>query len=303
MKKQFLPLFFGLMSVFLWQGCTPKAPRELKVMSFNIWVGGGKSLDATTRVIRESGADIVGIQESKRDRINKALEIADSLGWYGYEGKGGNAILSRFAAVDTSAAGYGVKFQIAKNQFVWMFNIHLMYCPYEPYQLNGISYCGAPLLSTAEEAVASARNTRGEEVAVVIKDIQSIQREGYPIFLTGDFNEPSWLDWTADAAGTGLCIMPVQWPTTKNLMEGASLKDSYRTIYPDPVTQPGHTWTPHPDIDPGQEVHDRIDFLLFGGNIRVLDSFILGEDSEKSDIRFADYPSDHRAVLSVFQFN
>ena len=77
--------------------------------------------------------------------------------------------------------------------------------------------------------------------------------------------------------------------------------DSYRSVYPDEVKDPGHTWTPLPETEKYKEVFDRIDFILFSGNnIKVVNSQLLGEESLLSDIKFKDYPSDHRAVLSSF---
>ncbi|WP_280744753.1 MULTISPECIES: endonuclease/exonuclease/phosphatase family protein [unclassified Parabacteroides] len=272
-------------------------------MSFNIWLGGGKSVQETARVILESKADIVGIQESSRDDVNTAINIADSLGWYSYASTGSPTIISKFAITDTSTYGHGVKIQIDEKYFVWMFNIHLMYCPYEPYQLNGIHYCGGPLLNTAAEAIASARNTRGKEVAEIILDMKEAQKEGYPLFLTGDFNEPSCLDWTEKSAKAGLCKMPVSWPSTFDFMYQADMKDSYRMLYPDETANPGYTWTPLPESESYTEVLDRIDFVFFWGNIHPVKSEIVGEVNPASDIQFANYPSDHRAVISTFTFN
>ncbi len=297
MKTVLLSCVF--LSLSLW-GCSQPESKELRVMSFNIWVGGGKSVTETARVIQESGADIVGIQESSRNEVNMAVHIADSLGWYAYAQKGSPAILSRYAITDTSSLGHGVKIQVDKKQSVWMFNIHLMYCPYEPYQLNGIEYCGGPLLSTAEEAVASALHTRGHQVDEIIRDILEAQKEGLPLFLTGDFNEPSCLDWTEKAAQAGLCKTAVAWPSTAAFMQQASMQDSYRMLYPDETAYPGHTWTSMPPEADAREVMDRIDFVLCWGNALPTASKILGENSRFSDIPFEHYPSDHRAVLSTF---
>ena len=301
MKAQKL---IGIFLVFACLGCSKQkttAPPEIRVMSFNIWVGGGKSIAATARVMQESQADIIGVQESSRDETNIAVHIADSLGWYSYATENSPSIVSKHAITDTSSLGYGVKIQIDEQHFVWMFNIHLMYCPYEPYQLNGIEYCGAPLLSTAEEAEASAWNTRGEEVLKIVRDIQEVQKEGYPIFLTGDFNEPSCLDWTEKAVAAGLCKTKVQWPTTTAFIEKAGMKDSYRILFPDEVQYPGYTWTPIPETEAYQDVLDRIDFVMFRGDAIPTRSAIVGEEGVYSDISFDDYPSDHRAVISTFQ--
>jgi endonuclease/exonuclease/phosphatase family metal-dependent hydrolase len=279
------------------------AGDTLRVMSFNIWVGGGESLERTIAVIKESGADIVGIQEEAKDA---AATIVKSLGWtsvHTYKSLLGKscAIISKYPIVDFSASKIGAKLQIGDNKYVWMFNQHLNHCPYEPYRLNGLEYCGGAL-HTEEEAIASAWNARKDDVELTIAEITTAQADKIPIFLTGDFNEPSCLDWTKRAVEAGLCKMPVAWPTTKNLQEKTGIKDSYRVIYPDEVNRPGYTWTPRPAEN---EILDRIDFVLFWGEgeqITVIKSEIVGEKMPESDIVIQDYPSDHRAVLSAFYF-
>ncbi|MDR0724874.1 MAG: endonuclease/exonuclease/phosphatase family protein [Prevotellaceae bacterium] len=287
---------------------TPPSPEAyaatgdtLRVMSFNIWGGGGKSIERTIAVIKESEADIVGIQE---DANAAAATIAKSLGWssvHTYKTLLGKscAIISKYPIVALSASKTGAKLQIGDNKYVWMFNQHLNHCPYEPYRLNGIEYCGGTL-HTEEEAIASAWNARKDDVELTIAEIKTAQADKIPIFLTGDFNEPSCLDWTERAATAGLCKIPVAWPVTKNLHEQTGIKDSYRVIHPDEVACPGHTWTPRPAEN---DVLDRIDFVLFWGEdeqITVLKSEIAGEKTPESDIVIRDYPSDHRAVISAF---
>jgi endonuclease/exonuclease/phosphatase family metal-dependent hydrolase len=277
---------------------TPKL-NELKVMSFNIWVGGGKSAEETANVIKQTSADIVGIQEATKGKINVAEKIAQEMKWYSYVANSSRTIISRYPVVKKSTNGKGCKIQIDEKRFVWMFNLHLIHCPYEPYQLNGISYCNAPFLDTAEAAIQSARKSRGKDVTETIADIKEAQKENVPIFLTGDFNEPSCLDWTEKAAKAGICKIPVVWPATKAFMEKAGMKDSYRVKYPDEITHKGHTWTPLPAK---RDLLDRIDFLFFHGeNVELLNVQIVGEKSKLSDIQFDQYPSDHRAVLGTFR--
>ena len=65
--------------------------------------------------------------------------------------------------------------------------------------------------------------------------------QGYPIFLTGDFNEPSSLDYTAETVGTHKGIdEPVPWPVSEELLD-LGFRDSYRDAHPDPVAEPGIT--------------------------------------------------------------
>jgi hypothetical protein len=308
MKKILLVVFTGILFISIYSdniraaeisNDTSATGDTLRVMSFNIWVGGGKSIERTIAVVRESGAGIVGIQEEAKDA---ATTIAKSLGWtsvYKYTSLLGKscAIISKYPVVDSTTSRIGVKLKIGDNKYVWMFNQHLNHCPYEPYRLNGMEYCGGTLY-TEEEAIASAWDARKSDVEYTVAEIKKVQADKIPVFLTGDFNEPSYLDWTERATEAGLCKMPVAWPATKKLQEQTGLKDSYRTVHPDEVSCPGHTWTPQPAEN---EVFDRIDFVLFwGDNATVLKSEIVGEKIPESDIVISDYPSDHRAVLSSF---
>lgn len=147
------------------------------------------------------------------------------------------------------------------------------------------------------EAVWFANEARREEVTRYQKDIQQVMKEGYPVFLTGDFNEPSFLDWTQRAADAGIHKIKVEWPATKAFSE-IGMNDSYRTIHPDEVSTPGYTWTPVPSE---QEILDRLDFVLYSG-CKVTDSFITGESEATSDVVVSPYPSDHRMVTSCFNF-
>ena len=299
--KRFL---FALLAIFIFIPATQllaqeSKVRELKVMSFNIWVGGGHSLDETRNVIKETKADIIGVQEASKHGTNVVEEFAREIGWHSYAETSSRTILSRYPIVKVSENKKGCKIKIDDETFVWMFNLHLMYCPYEPYQLNGIEYCGAPLLDTAEEAIASAWKSRGDDVKATIADIKEAQKDKCPIFLTGDFNEPSCLDWTEKAAKSKICKTAVDWPATRAFIRDADMKDSYRAKYPDEVKHKGHTWTTFPAE---REVLDRIDFLFFhGDNIKLKDVLLVGEKSDLSDIGFENYPSDHRAVLGVFE--
>lgn len=136
--------------------------------------------------------------------------------------------------------------------------------------------------------------------------------------LTGDFNEPSHLDWTARAATDGRdrwvkntsdvpLRFPIRWRGSR-LLADAGLRDAYRTAFPDEVRHPGNTWTPpYPENTPGRrpygdQVLDRIDMIYFAGpKLRVRSAAMIGESREAAEIAFdGRWPSDHRAVLTVF---
>ena len=101
--KKVCNVFFLISLMVLTNGCSRKKnpePLSLDVMSFNIWVGGGKSVTATARVINESGADIIGIQEATTNGRNAALAIADSPGWNSFHYSHPAPFLSNILLVD-----------------------------------------------------------------------------------------------------------------------------------------------------------------------------------------------------------
>jgi exodeoxyribonuclease III len=183
---------------------------------------------------------------------------------------------------------------------VWLFNVHFSASPYQPYQLLRIPYNDTPFLTTAEEAVAAARETRGEQVAGMLAELRAVGDDA-TVFVTGDFNEPSPLDWTEATRAAGYCPLAVEWPTV-SAVYAAGFIDAYRDKHPDPVASPGNTWTPITAADDPADHHDRIDLVLVnadGGTVVQAD--VVGEDDEHADIVVAPYPSDHRAVVATVE--
>ncbi len=118
--------------------------------------------------------------------------------------------------------------------------------------------------------------------------------EGVPVVLVGDFNAPSHRTRRT-----------VQWPVTR-AAEEAGLSDSYREAHPDPVREPGHTWSPvhveHEDGSGRPEPQDRIDFVLHRG-LTVLDSraLVTGTPRPWPEVAGNDWPSDHAAVVTTLR--
>lgn len=283
----------------------PPAGAVLRVMTFNIWVGGeaGKQpLSQTVAVIRAAEADIVGLQETRGPEVDgrrpdNSVKIAEFLGWHHFDQGGGRAVISRYPITGSTPRKWGVRIELPDGQAAWIFNAHLSAAPYQPYQLLKIPYAGAPFVSTADEAIAAARAARGDQVARLLGDLRPVLATGSPVFLTGDFNEPSCRDWTAAAVAAGRCPIEVRWPTTAAIEE-AGLIDAFRTIHPDEVAHPGWTWTPTTAADDPKDKHDRIDLVFaHGERLRILDAQVVGEAPEQAGIVVTPYPSDHRAVV------
>lgn len=269
----------------------------LKVMTLNDELDASQGVDKIVNLIKASGADVIGLQESTQN----TAPIAAGLGFNYVQQNDDIAILSRYPIVGTTPDKYGARVKLPTGQNVVVFNNHPYYKPYQPYQLLGIPYEGEPALHTEAEAIAAARQARGADIDALVKDIRTVKNTGTPMVVMGDFNEPSRLDWTQAAADAGRVPIKVDWPSTKEVMK-LGFKDAYRVVYPDEIARPGYTWTPTTSPDDPKDHHDRIDFVFFRGNgIHVKDAQIVGEDAQNADIVVNPYPSDHRAVEATFE--
>jgi endonuclease/exonuclease/phosphatase family metal-dependent hydrolase len=277
---------------------TPAEKRErpdtLTVMTYNVLYATPD--EGTVRAIRAADPDIVGLQEVSEPRLR---HIARELGYY-YHHNGDHeasfeqdtGLLSRYPI--SRPTRYGATIYLTVDDPIHVFNVHLTPYPYEPYRLRDDSM-------NVEEAVASARFSRFPEIQPVLEAMQDPLESGAPVFLVGDFNEPSHLDWTEAAAEAGLHLgLSVEWPTSKAITRHG-LTDAWREVHPDETERPAPTWTTLDD-DP-DEVHDRIDIIYFDGDsVEALDAFTLGHDENEpaTDRAVEGYPSDHRSVVGVF---
>ena len=273
----------------------------VRVMTYNACRGGtaqGQPLSQSAKLIEMAKADIVGLQEIG----DNGPKLAELLGW-----NHGSSFLTCYEIVkEVQGIGkrpwFGIKVKLPSGQHVYAFNAHLPNPPNQAYQLLGLKggYRTYPKIHTEEEAIAGAKKSRGKYIDRLLKLVKSFVDTEDPIFVVGDFNEPSHLDWTEAAAKAGHHPMKVAFPTSQRMVE-AGFTDSYRTIHPDEVARPGLTWSPvH---EPAHHDHHlmRIDYVYFKGKgVEVTDAKIVGEDKEHADIVVSPYPSDHRAVVATF---
>ena len=286
--------------------------KSLRVMSYNIHRGGvvllKQPLSQTAKVIRLAKADIVGIQETRSPRGDTLKDLAKLLGWNHDEGSG---LVTRYEIVEHFKGGKdykgGIKVKLASDKHAYIFNLHLPSHPYQPYQLLGIRpkwhkhTNNITFIKTEAETIEWAKKARGAEIGKLLRQVKSIPDKEVPVFVVGDFNEPSHLDWTEAAAKAGRHPIKVAYPTSTGMAK-AGFTDAYRTIYPDEMKNPGLTWSPKYKIDDPTTHPDRIDFVYFKGKgLEVNEVKIVGENKENADIVVAPYPSDHRAVVADFK--
>jgi endonuclease/exonuclease/phosphatase family metal-dependent hydrolase len=267
------------------------APVDVRVMTFNVWLGGDVvDFGSVTAAIRAARADIVGLQEPE----GNTRKIAAALGWPYWSDR--LHVVSRFPLIDPPAAhGQYVLAQVAPGKVFALANVHLTSDPYGPYEVRD----GKSL----KQVLAVERSTRLPEIRAQLRALRPVR--GVPTFITGDFNTPSALDWTAavDAVRDDVRY-PVAWPVTRAVAR-AGFVDTYRAVHPDPVATPGITWTfgyPFPRIAK-DEVVDRIDMVHASAGVQVRGSGIVGPPGTRDATFTVDpYPSDHRAVVSTVRF-
>lgn len=259
-------------------------PLELEVLVYNVEYGGDESTD---EVIRDIDADIVGVLES----YNRLPAIARATGYPYYNV--GLQILSKYPIHEPSGAeGLYSLIEVQPGSVVAFFNTHLDYVKYGPkLYLEGMPH---------DRVIASEEEIRTDSMRILIPHMERLGSEGYPVFLTGDFNTPSHEDYTDATVGTREGIEePIVWPTTKALVD-AGMFDTFRAAHPDPVDVPGIT-KDNPDFRQGG-FGDRIDYVFAGGPVMTIDSRLVGERGGPGvDLAFKPWTSDHRAVLSTVE--
>lgn len=247
----------------------------LDVLVYNVEYGGGPDTD---RVIRKLDADVVGVLES----YERLPTIAKRTGYPYYNTS--LQLLSKYPIYEPSGGdGLYALLEVEPGYAVAFFNEHLDYVRWGPRALrNGAS---------VDDVIASENEVRTASMERPIEAMTGLLDDGYPVFLTGDFNQPSSLDYTEEAVGTRPEITaPVPWPVSEELLD-LGFRDSYRETHPDPVAEPGTT----------HRSGERIDYVYTAGPSETKRSEIVGEPGGKGvDIEFEPWSSDHRAVLSKF---
>lgn len=297
------------------------AETTLTVMTFNVWGGGaneGKSVDETAAVIRAAGADIVGIQETRRETAecrpescppageSIAARLAAALGFYFHEQSQSNdalwanAILSRYPIGAATPHDLGVALDV-EGRRVYAFNVHLTDYPYQPYQLRDIPYGAAPFLETGADAEQAAAAARGPGMRLLLEDMKAADGAD-AAFVFGDFNEPSHRDWTARTVAAGRHPVAVAFPSAR-AVELQGFVDAYRATHPDEVAAPGYTWEAVARAPDDAVQHDRIDYVFArGADLTVERARIFGEQTPSADVVVTPWPSDHRAVAVTVRF-
>jgi endonuclease/exonuclease/phosphatase family metal-dependent hydrolase len=248
------------------------------------------ALHHLARIIRVSGADVVGVQEAEGNTAELARLVG---GWYASPRA---HVISRYPILDPPhSRGDYVFIEPTPGRVVAMANTHLPSTPYGPYK--------AQKGWSRQRVLDLERGLRLPAIEKTIRALRPLAARGIPVVLTGDFNSPSFLDWTPAAAHhRPLVPYSVRWPASEALAH-AGFRDSYREVYPNPVKHPGFTWSPGGPETRRNDFPDRIDWVLHAGPGTAVSSEVLGEAGNPNvDVGFGPpYPSDHRGVVSTLR--
>lgn len=312
------------------------------VMSFNIleagndasYVGfpnsmfGGARRDDIANVIRECGADIVGVQE-----CGPVEPLLKELGadWHGFgtgKSKYAGAILSRFPIKPLVTEDFLTTARVVLPDGTDLVVVNTHWWPPKDsgatliqQRLKAGNIPDDPARFETEILAASDASAGARGYLHTVETLRPHLAAGTPVILTGDFNESSHLDWTERAAKTGMdrwvknpTGRPLRFKMTwkgSTLLADAGMQDAYRAIFPDEVAKPGITWTPPYDASSpgrtpyGEQLLERLDRIYFKGkDLKLLEAAIVGESHETSEVTHTGpWVSDHRATRATFLIN
>ncbi|RYD48255.1 MAG: endonuclease/exonuclease/phosphatase family protein [Verrucomicrobiaceae bacterium] len=288
---------------------SPAGAADLTLMSFNVWKQGSQVEDGLKKevsAIRLANADVVCLQESTPEHADK---VAAALGWTrAGKGSGTTQIITRHKIGESFGTDRCMAARILisaePEQEVVVFNCHLDHRFYGPYAAR---VAGATATGVLQE---EARSDREEQINGFLKEMAPFIEKSSttPVFLTGDFNCPSHLDWTDATADKHGGVGRVEWPVSM-AVAAAGFTDTFRFLHPDPVKEPGESWsTIHKETEP----QDRIDFIHHAGKgVTPLTCRLYATEVQRtvgawtearlSEVAGNTWPSDHFAVLATFR--
>lgn len=318
--------------------------QKVKFLQLNIWqegtvVKGG--YDALVDELVRTDADFVMLSEVRNyhntrfcDRITASLKEKGKT-YYSFLSYD-SGLLSKYPLIDSATIfplkdDHGSIYKLVADldgREVAVYTAHLDYrnCAY--YDVRG--YDGdtwarmeAPLTDTDSVLRKNTASLRDDAIRLFVEDAAKERAKGRLVFIGGDFNEPSHLDWTEatrDSADHQGLVIP--WTVTTLLEEGG-FRDAFRTFYPDPVKNPGYTYPADcKDVDinkllwaPEADERERVDYIFYypAEGLTLSDVTLYGpQGCVRRGVRTPEYagdifleplgiwPTDHKGVIAEF---
>ena len=260
------------------------------LLFLNVWYRSGQ--DSLIQVLKPLNLDILAFSEISNQRLYDLAQelnyefvepfMESSMDSFRITHRG---IMSKYPI--TILNSFAAQLSLPESEII-VYVVHLNSQPYLPYDVKDGKY------KNTFQVEQVAKETKGLEISQHMKSLDTLKNMDLPIFLVGDFNEPSYLDWINDNKDLHQGMV-IKWPTHLTV-EKADFIDAYREVFPDPILKPGNTWSPLFPETP----QDRIDFIYYYGNIDINDIGLIGRYDSLADVYFPYYPSDHRGIFTSF---
>lgn len=267
----------------------PPPDQTITVMAWNIWHGGREDgehvgVQKTIDVIRDSGADLVAMQET----YGSGEIISHALGFH-FVPRGTNvSIHSRFPVLaDVSVFEefkcVGAVVELPDGTPLAFYSIWLPYS--EDIWLPEIR------AKCDEDRMLAACQVSADDLKEILGLMQAkLHETGYsniPVIVAGDFNSMSHLDYTP-AAADQFDGWVLNWPTSHVIHDGG-FADSYRAVHPTVNRLRDRTWSPRFT----EQEQERIDFIYYRGDLSPTTAQVVQTHANG-------FPSDHAAVVTDF---
>jgi endonuclease/exonuclease/phosphatase (EEP) superfamily protein YafD len=321
-----------------------KKAHTFKVLQFNVWQEGTivpDGYDAVVDQIIASEADFITLSEVRNykntrfcDRIVRSLKEKGHTfySFYSYD----TGLLSRYPIIDSTTVYPCVNDQGSiyralidmKGQQVALYTAHLDYrnCTYYDVKgYDGSTWVKRPPMTDPDSIMMSnVKSKRDDGAMAFLAHARKDRAEGRIVILGGDFNEPSFLDWTEESKQmfdrNGLVI---PWTVSAMLIANGYV-DTYRALHLDPVTHPGITYPADNPLMPTRKLtwapesdeRERIDFIYYApyAGLQLKNAVIFApngsicrnqrvKDNTQDPLLTATgiWPSDHKALLVTFE--
>ena len=323
--------------------CVDGEYQSLKVLQLNVWGEGGpvpNGFQGIIDIIDQTDPDVVLLQEIRGQiAINVFIDSLQKKGKT-YHGKSitiSTALMSKYPLADVQSSTELGEDSYAftkgtikiKGQQIVFYSLHWDWLNVGYYLGRG--YCGtswkkldAPIIDADSVLNYNRLSRRKQEMEALIANMKTEKKKGNLVIIGGDLNEPSHLDWQEDTKDirdhNGMII---NWDCSM-LLQKEGYKDTYREIYPNPVSHPGFTCnagnkdakTKDLQWALGIDDRERIDFIYYFPNkkLQLKEVAIVGpkEDFYDGKIQFEQtedtiiepkgiWPSDHKGNLVEFK--
>ena len=299
---------------------TPAQSDDLRIMVWNVLHGANdvtNGAEKTLKIIRKVNPDIVLLQESydiNGERPKLGEWLAGELGWNQHQAESTHLCVLTPLEIDATFLhhewhGVGARLRDSAGRELLAWSTWIDYRSFVTYTLRDTPEINDEDL-LAGERVGSNRQQQADAIISHLRDTGQLSAD-IPLLVGGDWNCPSHLDWTVDAARVYKRRRPLPLPVSI-AMQSAGFTDTFRELYPNPVQRPGITWSPmYRTKGEGDEQveqgFDRIDRLYLKNplkhgtpwELRPVTGHVLPLlwEDESIPIVEREFPSDHGALV------